>query len=245
MKNFKLIDLTVHGDERGKLVALEKGVNCPFEIKRAFYIYATDKSVKARGCHANKNSEFLFVALVGSCKVLVDDGNVRQEFVLDNPEMALWTNKMTWKEMNNFSDGAVLLVLSSEKYDIDEYIRDYDGFLSVVAPSVGGGYDVKRAYYIWGVPAQIERGFHAHRNLKQQCFCVCGNVDFVLDNGREREFVHLGALEKSVSIGNNIWREMKNFSHDAMVLVFANKVYDENDYIHDYQQFLKEVESEL
>lgn len=129
MKNFKLIDLIVHGDERGKLVALEKNVNCPFEIKRAFYIYATDKSVKARGCHANKNSEFLFVALSGSCKVIVDDGNERREFVLDNPETALWMNKMTWKEMTDFSDNAVLLVLSSEKYDINEYIRDYNEFL--------------------------------------------------------------------------------------------------------------------
>lgn len=132
MKNFKLIDLVVHGDERGKLVALEKNVNCPFEIKRTFYIYATNKSSEARGCHANKNSEFLFVALAGSCKVVADDGTMRQIFVLNNPETALWMNKMTWKEMIEFSDDAVLLVLSSEKYDANEYIRDYDVFLKNV-----------------------------------------------------------------------------------------------------------------
>lgn len=76
--------------------------------------------------------EFLFVVLSGSCKVIADDGNVRQEFVLDSPETALWMNKMTWKEMSNFSDNAVLLSLSSEKYEINEYIRNYDEFLKDV-----------------------------------------------------------------------------------------------------------------
>ncbi|MCR5183292.1 MAG: FdtA/QdtA family cupin domain-containing protein [Opitutales bacterium] len=131
-KSWKILDLCVHGDERGKLVAIEGGINCPFEVKRAFYVYDTKDPQEKRGCHANKKSEFLFVALSGSCKVIADDGNAREEFVLDNPQTALWLNKMTWKIMTDFSDNAVLLVLSNEKYDAGEYIRDYDVFLKEV-----------------------------------------------------------------------------------------------------------------
>lgn len=126
--NFKMFPLRVHGDKRGKLVAIEHGENCPFEVRRAFYICDVRGSER-RGMHANRKSEFLFVALSGSCKVICDDGEKRAEFILENPETALWTDKMTWKEMCDFSENAVLLVLASEKYDVNEYIRDYDEFL--------------------------------------------------------------------------------------------------------------------
>lgn len=125
---YKLIDLHVNGDERGKLVAIEKGPNCPFEIKRAFYIFGARGETR-RGCHANRNSEFLFVALKGSCRVEFSDGNVKETILLNSPAQALWLGKMTWKEMYDFSEDAVLLVLASEKYDAEEYIRDYQEFL--------------------------------------------------------------------------------------------------------------------
>ena len=125
---YKLIDLHVNGDERGKLVAIEKGVNCPFEVKRAFYIFGARGETR-RGCHANRNSEFLLVALKGSCRVEFSDGNVKETILLNSPAQALWLGKMTWKEMYDFSEDAVLLVLASEKYDADEYIRDYQEFL--------------------------------------------------------------------------------------------------------------------
>lgn len=125
---YKLIDLHVNGDERGKLVAIEQGVNCPFEVKRAFYIFGV-KGASRRGCHANRNSEFLFVVLKGSCHIEFSDGNKTNNIFLDSPKKALWLGKMTWKEMFDFSEDAVLLVLSNEKYDENEYIRDYQEFL--------------------------------------------------------------------------------------------------------------------
>lgn len=126
-KSWEILDLRVHGDERGKLVAIEGGVNCPFEVKRAFYIFGAQGEAR-RGKHANKNSEFLFIALKGSCRVEFSDGTETQQVLLNNPTQALWLGKMTWKEMFDFEDGTVLLVLSSEKYDANEYIRDYNEF---------------------------------------------------------------------------------------------------------------------
>lgn len=127
--NYKLIDLKVNGDERGHLVSFQGGVNCPFEIKRAFYIFDT-KSTMARGCHANRNSEFLLILINGSCKVKIDDGNGNVEHVLiNNPHQALYLDKMLWKEMYEFSYNAVLLVLTNTYYDETEYIRDYNDFL--------------------------------------------------------------------------------------------------------------------
>ena len=110
------------------VVAVEKGVNCPFEVQRAFYIFGT-KDKARRGCHANRKSQFLFIALKGSCRVEFSDGNAEESVLLDSPTKALWLDKMIWKEMFDFSEDAVLLVLSSEKYDAEEYIRSREEFL--------------------------------------------------------------------------------------------------------------------
>lgn len=124
---WKVLDLRVHGDERGKLVAIENGSNSPFEVKRAFYIFGTQGEAR-RGKHANRKSEFLFIALNGSCRVEFSDGTTTKQVLLNSPTQALWLGKMTWKEMFNFEEGTVLLVLSSEKYDAEEYIRDFEEF---------------------------------------------------------------------------------------------------------------------
>ena len=129
--NYNIIDLRSFGDERGSLIAFEKGSNVPFDVKRAFYIYDTRGDV-ARGCHANRNSEFLLVVINGSCRVKIDDGKIQDDILLNKPHQALYLNKMVWKEMYEFSHNAVLLVLSSELYDEAEYIRDYENFLKEV-----------------------------------------------------------------------------------------------------------------
>lgn len=128
--NYNLIDTKVFGDERGHLVSFEQGNNCPFDIKRIFYIFDTKPGV-ARGCHANKNSEFLLIAINGSCKVKIDDGKNQETVELNNPHQALYLDKMLWKEMYDFSYNAILLVLASTYYDENEYIRDYEEYLNI------------------------------------------------------------------------------------------------------------------
>lgn len=126
--NCKLIELTSFGDCRGSLVALEKGHNVPFDIKRVYYIYDTKRGVP-RGFHAHKDLEQLLICVTGSCKIKVDDGALSQVFDLNSPELALYVGKNMWREMHDFSQGCVLMVLASDYYKPEEYIRDYDDFL--------------------------------------------------------------------------------------------------------------------
>jgi dTDP-4-dehydrorhamnose 3,5-epimerase and related enzymes len=129
--DYKLIDMKVFGDERGRLISFEKGNNCPFEVKRSFYIFDTIPGV-VRGSHANRNSEFMLIAISGSCKIKVDDGKKQEIVELNTPHQGLYLGKMMWKDMYDFSYNAILLVLTNTMYDEKEYIRDYDEFLKEV-----------------------------------------------------------------------------------------------------------------
>ena len=120
-----------HGDERGMLVALEEYNDIPFEIKRVYYMYGTKKNVR-RGVHAHKCLEQILICIHGSCKVLLDNGREKKIVSLEKPYEGLYVPNNMWREMYDFSDGAVLMVLTSELYDESDYIRDYDEFLKLV-----------------------------------------------------------------------------------------------------------------
>lgn len=117
----------VLGDERGKLVALESGVDIPFEIKRAFYIYGTDSSLP-RGQHSHYKTKQYLVAVAGSCKVILDDGREEETYKLGKPNIGLFQDALVWGEMLDFSADCVLLVLASEHYDESDYIHEYEEF---------------------------------------------------------------------------------------------------------------------
>ncbi|TLD88461.1 WxcM-like domain-containing protein [Helicobacter sp. MIT 03-1614] len=136
--NYELIDFVDFSDEKGSLVACEYQKNCPFEIKRVFYIFDVNPSA-VRGRHANTDSEFLFVALSGSCKVKIDDGKSQKVLTLDSPKQGLYVGKMLWKEMFDFSKGCVLLVMSNTPYNKGEYINDYMMYAHKVW---GGGHKI-------------------------------------------------------------------------------------------------------
>lgn len=127
----KLIKFNQLGDERGHLVVLEGMKDVPFEIKRVFYIYGSDKDV-VRGQHANRRSEFVLINVSGTSKVTTDDGYEKITFDLDEPHIGVYIPNMVWKDMYDFSKDSVLLVLASEAYDGSEYIRGYDDFLEEV-----------------------------------------------------------------------------------------------------------------
>lgn len=131
MELCKLLNFNEKGDDRGKLVIVEGGIDVPFEIKRLFYIYGSDKDV-VRGKHANRDSEFVLINVSGSSKVMVTDGKEKQIIELTKPRQGVYLPKMVWKEMYDFSEDSVLLVLASTHYDGNEYIRDYDEFLKTV-----------------------------------------------------------------------------------------------------------------
>ena len=121
---YRLLKFKDLGDERGKLVVVEGGQDIPFDIKRVFYIYGSDSTV-VRGCHANIDSEFVLINVAGSSKVKITDGKRTDIVELTKPMDGVYLPKMIWKEMYDFSEDSVLLCLSSEHYDPEEYIRDY------------------------------------------------------------------------------------------------------------------------
>jgi len=120
------------GDDRGKLVIAEGGRDIPFDMKRIFYIYGTEENV-IRGQHANRKSKFVLINVSGTSKVLVKDGKGNERVIsLDRPHMGVYLPEMIWKDMYDFSKDSVLLVLSSEHYDPEEYIRNYEDFVREV-----------------------------------------------------------------------------------------------------------------
>lgn len=119
------------GDERGKLVVIEGGQAIPFEIKRVFYIYESDATV-VRGQHANRESEFVLINVAGKSKVRITDGYEEIIVELDRPMTGVYIPKMIWKDMYDFSQDSILLVLASTHYDGTEYIRDYEEYLREV-----------------------------------------------------------------------------------------------------------------
>jgi len=135
--HYKVYDLVDTGDDRGGLIPFEMGMNVPFEVARAFYIFNTRPGT-ARGSHANRNSQFLLVVISGSCNVKIDNGIEQSVITLNRPNQALWLEKMVWKEMYDFSYNAILLVLSNEKYDEKEYIRDYADYQLILSSDMTG-----------------------------------------------------------------------------------------------------------
>lgn len=102
-------------------------------------------------------------------------------------------------------------------------------------------FKVRRVYYIYDTKTDVARGFHAHKNLEQILICVHGSCKILMDDGREREVVVLDKPEEGLYIDNNIWREMFDFSKDAVLLVLASELYNEKDYIRNYDDFIKMV----
>lgn len=127
----RLIDFAPLGDERGSLVALETNKTVPFDIKRVYYIFGTKLGV-ARGFHAHKSLRQVAVCVTGSCRMLLDNGQQKEEVLLDSPTKGLLIEDLVWREMHDFTHDCVLLVLASEHYDEADYIRDYDEFLRLM-----------------------------------------------------------------------------------------------------------------
>lgn len=117
-----------HGDERGQLVALEEYKEVPFKIKRVYYMYDMSPGI-VRGRHAHKNLQQILICIHGSCKILLDNGNEKEVVPLEKPYEGLYVTNSMWHEMYDFSKDTVLMVLASDIYDENDYIRNYSEFL--------------------------------------------------------------------------------------------------------------------
>lgn len=117
-----------HSDRKGNLSVVQNGSTVPFDVKRVYYLYDVPGG-ESRGSHAHKELNQLIIAASGSFRVTLDDGNVKRSFTLNRPYQGLYVKPGIWRDLDDFSSGAVCLVLASELYDKEDYIRDYDEFL--------------------------------------------------------------------------------------------------------------------
>ena len=123
-----LVKLQKITDMRGSIVVLEEGRELPFSVRRCYYIYDT-KPDQPRGAHAHKALEQVCICVSGSCDIVLDDGKRKTEIHMNDPATGVYVGPMVWREMRNFSNDCVFLVLASHPYDEDDYIRDYHEFL--------------------------------------------------------------------------------------------------------------------
>ena len=128
----RIIQLPKISDPRGNLSVIEELKDIPFKIERTYWIYDVPAG-EVRGGHASKENQELIVALSGSFDVVLDNGKEKKVFSLNRSYIGLYVPKGLWREMENFSTNSLALVLSSTKYDAEDYIRDYQEFLNFIA----------------------------------------------------------------------------------------------------------------
>lgn len=132
VEHCKIIDLPRISDVRGNLTFIEGSRHVPFEIRRVYYLYDVPGG-EARGSHAHRSLEQLFIAVSGSFSITADDGRTQRKFTLNRSYLGLYMPRMIWRELNDFSSGAVCLVLASEPYDETDYFRRYEDFLAAAS----------------------------------------------------------------------------------------------------------------
>ncbi len=127
----KIIELPKIADPRGNLTFIEAGSHIPFDIQRVYYLYDVPGGAE-RGGHAHKNLQQLIIAMSGSFDVVLTDGGEKKRYHLNRSYFGLYVPTMLWRELDNFSSGAVCMVLASNRYDEEDYYRDYKEYLTAL-----------------------------------------------------------------------------------------------------------------
>jgi hypothetical protein len=127
----RLLDLPVVADRRGNLTFVESEEHVPFSIRRVYYLYDVPGG-ESRAGHAHKTLEQLIIAASGSFDVVIDDGHARERVLLNRSYYGLYIPSGVWRELVNFSSGAVCLAIASDHFSEDDYYRDYDEFVGAV-----------------------------------------------------------------------------------------------------------------
>ncbi len=137
IQDCKIVELPKISDPRGNLTFIEGGEHIPFDIQRVYYLYDVPGGSE-RGGHAHKGLRQLIIAMSGSFDVVLDDGFEKKRFHLNRSYYGLYVGTMVWRELDNFSSGSVSMVLASNRYTEEDYIRDYQEFLDSVRNSSAG-----------------------------------------------------------------------------------------------------------
>ena len=134
MEKYSVYDCTIielskhHSNRKGNISVVENSETIPFDCKRVYYLYDVPGG-ESRGAHAHRELSQLIVAASGSFRVTLDDGSVKRSFILNRPYQGLYVKPGIWRDLDDFSSGAVCMVLASDIYKKEDYIRDYDAFI--------------------------------------------------------------------------------------------------------------------
>nr|WP_235522188.1 FdtA/QdtA family cupin domain-containing protein [Shewanella xiamenensis] len=150
---------------------------------------------------------------------------------MDNTYLIYWVNKMDNMSLINIIDFPVL--------------GDGRGALVALEANRHIPFEIKRVYYIYGTAQGVARGFHAHKELKQVAICLKGSCRFVMDDGKDKQQVILATPDKGLLIEPMQWHEMYDFSEDCLLMVLADQVYDESDYIREYSKFIEAAKTHV
>lgn len=129
LNDCKIIELPKIQDQRGNLTFIESDNHIPFDIKRVYYLYDVPGG-SSRAAHGHKNLHQLMIAMSGSFDITIDDGNEKKLFHLNRSYFGLYIPPMMWRDLDNFSSGAVCMVLASDFYSEEDYYRNYDDFIA-------------------------------------------------------------------------------------------------------------------
>lgn len=135
--NINMMDFPKYTDKYGNLIPIEENETVPFEIKRVYYIYGVEPNVR-RGFHSHVELEQVLICVSGEVKILVKTPDEEEIITLNNPEEGLYIGPMVWREMFDFSEDAVLLILASEHYNVEDYIRDYRNYEKIAKEYFAG-----------------------------------------------------------------------------------------------------------
>ena len=151
-------------------------------------------------------------------------------------------SRLVYSEVHD--DASVKMINELAKNKVMNFKEIVDGRGSLVSLEACKNipFEMKRVYYIYNTKTDESRGFHAHKELQQVLICVSGSCDVLLDNGKEKQTYHLNKPSQGIFVDKMIWREMHNFTEDCVLVVWASRYYEVEDYIRDYEEFLKEVE---
>lgn len=284
-----IIQIPRIADPRGNLSFVQTGPACPFPIERVYWLYDVPGGSVRHG-RALRCTHEMIIALAGAFDVHTTDiyGN-RTTVHLDRCWHGLHLPPGTWREIDNFTSGAIALVLASGTYSASDYVEDFqqylkmrpgqaiadkrpaalpattdphatstladvrmvklpkhihpNGSITVVENTPEAIFDVRRAFYLYDVPADSSRGGHSHLMGRELIIAVSGAFDVSLDDGMDKRVWTLNRPYQALYVPTGLWRELGNFSGGAVCLVLSSTQYDEADYVRDYSDFLNRTAS--
>lgn len=233
------VELTKIADYRGNLSFAEEGKPIPFKIKSVFWTTIT-------GTHTFKSTSHLFL--------LVLDGNVNinNTINLDEPYLAISSDKGATIELTVKSHDAIILIISDETIDSnDQSLKNEDGLLTMPKDKKSYGiegyfanagstlpFDIKRVYFTYAIPEFAKRGGHAHIYTKEIVFPAKGEVDVIVDDNKKQDNYRLTKMNQGVFLDTGLWRDLENFKDNSTLLVIASEKYFEPDYIRNYRDYI-------